>query len=336
MLFPGQGSQYVGMLRELACLFPRMQAALAGMNEAARSRCHRRARLRPDLSARGVRRRGRQAREDALRDTRFAQPAIGAVSLGLLGILEDFGVRADLVGGHSFGELTALRAAGRIDDAGAGACSPSAAARSWPSAPAEGSGAMLAAFAPLEEVASVIREHALDLVDRQQERPPAVRPVGPGRGDRAQPHASWRIAGITTRVVPVSAAFHSRFVAAAREPFRRALDAVAMAPVDDPRLRQRDGRALPRRPRRCPRPAGRPARPAGRVRRPGRGDVPDGSADIPRSRPRRQAHRPGPIDPRGPRPPRRRRRCLARVRRQRRTTWPARSQPWLRWGMLLT
>src|SRR5262249_32316465 len=31
LLFPGQGSQYVGMFRELACLFPRMQAALAGM-----------------------------------------------------------------------------------------------------------------------------------------------------------------------------------------------------------------------------------------------------------------------------------------------------------------
>ena len=34
MLFPGQGSQYVGMLRELACQFPRMQAALARANEA--------------------------------------------------------------------------------------------------------------------------------------------------------------------------------------------------------------------------------------------------------------------------------------------------------------
>ncbi len=33
MLFPGQGSQYVGMLRELACRFPRMQAALAVANE---------------------------------------------------------------------------------------------------------------------------------------------------------------------------------------------------------------------------------------------------------------------------------------------------------------
>ena len=36
MLFPGQGSQYVGMLRELACRFPRMQAALALANDVSR------------------------------------------------------------------------------------------------------------------------------------------------------------------------------------------------------------------------------------------------------------------------------------------------------------
>ena len=41
MLFPGQGSQYVGMLRELACQFPQMQAALALVNQAAGQPTHR-------------------------------------------------------------------------------------------------------------------------------------------------------------------------------------------------------------------------------------------------------------------------------------------------------
>ena len=59
----------------------------------------------------------RREQEQVLRDTRIAQAAIGAVSLGLLEILEDFGIRPELVGGHSFGELVALRAARRLDNA---------------------------------------------------------------------------------------------------------------------------------------------------------------------------------------------------------------------------
>ena len=35
MLFPGQGSQYVGMLRDLACRFPMLHAALAEANSVA-------------------------------------------------------------------------------------------------------------------------------------------------------------------------------------------------------------------------------------------------------------------------------------------------------------
>ena len=60
----------------------------------------------------------------ALRDTRIAQPAIGAVSLGLLAILEDFGLRPEIVGGHSFGELVAL--------ASRGADSMTRRSRCWP------------------------------------------------------------------------------------------------------------------------------------------------------------------------------------------------------------
>ena len=43
-----------------------------------------------------------------------AQPAIAAVSLGYLRVLRVLGLRPDAVAGHSFGELTALAAAGRF------------------------------------------------------------------------------------------------------------------------------------------------------------------------------------------------------------------------------
>ena len=106
MLFPGQGSQYVGMLRDLACRFPRMQQSTRWLT---RSPSHGNRRSQTDLpSTRRLPIERGSSRSEAPRDTRIAQPAIGAVSLGLLAILEDFGIRPELVGGHSFGELTAL------------------------------------------------------------------------------------------------------------------------------------------------------------------------------------------------------------------------------------
>ena len=156
MLFPGQGSQYVGMLRELACRFPRCKRPSLRRT---RSRDEARAAaVGSDLSCRRPSTRpARGTRTLALRDTRFAQPAIGAVSLGLLRILEDFGVRPDLVGRSQFRRADGARAAGRIDDR-RWRDSRSVAARSWRVAPHEGGdGAMLAVFAPLEQVARPAR-----------------------------------------------------------------------------------------------------------------------------------------------------------------------------------
>ena len=77
-LFPGQGSQYVGMLRDLACQFPSMRASLeladAGDSENRLSDL-----IYPHPAFDDD---ARQLQEDVLRDTRNAHPGIGAVSLG--------------------------------------------------------------------------------------------------------------------------------------------------------------------------------------------------------------------------------------------------------------
>jgi acyl transferase domain-containing protein/NAD(P)-dependent dehydrogenase (short-subunit alcohol dehydrogenase family) len=224
MLFPGQGAQYLGMLRELACRFPRMQETLSRMNDAAgdqAGRCSDRIYPPPAFDETV-----RAAAELALRDTRIAQPAIGAVSLGLLRILDDFGVRAELVGGHSFGELTALCAAGRIDDAALAMLAQRRGALMARCA-ARGAGAMLAVFAAPDEVAAMAREHSLDLVVANKNAPrQCVLSGAAGEVERFRRLLQDR--RITTSPIPVSAAFHSRFVASAAEPFRRTLEAVAL------------------------------------------------------------------------------------------------------------
>ena len=112
VLFPGQGSQYIGMLRDLACSFPIVHQTLA------------RATTSEPIDGQSLGDwiyphpsfddQSRHQAERSLRSTQIAQPAIGAVSLGAYHLLEDFDVQPDAVAGHSFGELTALCVAGRI------------------------------------------------------------------------------------------------------------------------------------------------------------------------------------------------------------------------------
>ncbi len=192
-LFPGQGSQFVGMLRELACQFPRMQSAIAAMDgQMERAGDSRRAsdRIYPPSAFDD---RTREEQEAALRDTRFAQPALGAISLGLLGMLEDFGVRPELVGGHSFGELTALRAAGWIDDETLLRLA-SIRGSLMADCGSAGTGGMLAVYASVEQIEPAIREHGLDLVIANRNAPGSAC----SRAQRSRSTAvdsSWRLAG---------------------------------------------------------------------------------------------------------------------------------------------
>ncbi|WP_435010544.1 type I polyketide synthase [Tundrisphaera lichenicola] len=112
-LFPGQGSQSVGMLGELAVAFFEICQAFddfdTALNRAGRSK------VGPLIfPPGGFDQDFRERAETALKATEAAQPALGAASVGLLRLLKALGVEADLVGGHSYGELVALHAAGSI------------------------------------------------------------------------------------------------------------------------------------------------------------------------------------------------------------------------------
>jgi len=99
--FPGQGSQAVGMGKDLAEAFPEARAVFAEVDEA----------LSQKLSQIMF-----EGPDETLRLTANAQPALMAVSLAVVRVLESRGVRvadkAAYVAGHSLGEYSALCAAG--------------------------------------------------------------------------------------------------------------------------------------------------------------------------------------------------------------------------------
>ena len=117
-LFPGQGSQAVGMGRELAMAFEVARqtwddhAGIEFGDHGQRSTIHRMV-FPPSVYTDEA----RAAQTARLTATEWAQPALGLASLATLRLLRHLGVDGDVFGGHSFGEVTALHAGGAIDAA---------------------------------------------------------------------------------------------------------------------------------------------------------------------------------------------------------------------------
>ncbi|MFL5244313.1 MAG: SDR family NAD(P)-dependent oxidoreductase [Gemmataceae bacterium] len=232
MLFPGQGSQYVGMMRDLACSFPQMLNSLADSDAAFTSIMEKAPAPRLSNYVHPHSIFGDEDllhAEEALRNTSVAQPALAAISRGTLGVLQHFGIQPDATAGHSFGELVALFAAGWYE---AEALQILSTVRGQAMAKQSGNrGAMLAVSASLAKVEELVRVEKLNLVIANKNGPNQYVLSGATKEiDRAL--AILNCHGISGKQLPVSAAFHSPLVAAAQGEFRKALETIHLAPSD--------------------------------------------------------------------------------------------------------
>ncbi|MEQ8290406.1 MAG: SDR family NAD(P)-dependent oxidoreductase [Gammaproteobacteria bacterium] len=219
-LFPGQGSQYVGMLRDLACQFPECFHLLQRADEDFADANAGQSLTDVIYPIPVFSTEDRKRQEETLRQTQHAQPAIGAVSAGCFHVLGHFDVKPDIAIGHSYGELTALHVAGFYDETAFHTLSR---LRGKLMGQGEGDrGAMLAVVADIDRVRTLLDKHNIKLVIANHNSPEQV--VLSGASEQVE--AFNEIAAtekLRTVRLPVAAAFHSEFVADAAKPFARAV-----------------------------------------------------------------------------------------------------------------
>ncbi len=246
-LFPGQGSQYVNMGRELVCVFPEAFAFLEKADAIFQTKCGGRPLTRFIYPSPSMGLQEKRAQESELRQTEIAQPAIGSISMAMTRVLEKFGVYPDACCGHSYGELTALAAAGWILEEDLlslsitrGKCMSDAGKRNGGDA-----GTMIVVLGALDELSEKLKEADIPVVLANRNSPSQGVLSGPAEAiKKAETQcAKW---GFSTGRLPVSAAFHSDIMSHARKPFSDQLSRIDISPTDRTVYSNVSGNAYPK------------------------------------------------------------------------------------------
>lgn len=221
-LFPGQGSQYLEMGKELAINFPILRQTYHRMDTILTQDG-----LQPisdvvfpvpvfDQSQ-------RDSQIQQLQRTNYAQPAIGVLSVGLYKILQAAGFKPDFVAGHSFGELTALWAAGVLSEEDYFSLVK---IRGQVMAMPQDvdAGAMLAVTGDVSQIDAVVKDYPTVAIANVNSNRQIV--LSGDRKALAELQPRLKEQGYSVAALPVAAAFHTPMVAQAQESFAQAIESV--------------------------------------------------------------------------------------------------------------
>jgi acyl transferase domain-containing protein len=229
-LFSGQGSQYVNMGADLLMQY---DAALNPWNKVSTMKLDTSRRLNEIVYPIPVFTDDeKQAQMDLLVDTKWAQPAIGTLALSHLNLLNLLKVKPSVVGGHSYGEVAALYAAGIIKSQ-EDLINISRIRGELMAAASKEKGAMTAVLASSKEVEEVLKNSKSTVVIANINSPRQT--VITGTTDAiAKIEKELENAGIRFMRLNVSTAFHSELVASSAIVFEEYLKKISFGKPNIP------------------------------------------------------------------------------------------------------
>ena len=241
-MYPGQGSQYVGMTLDLSRRYGIIskiwEEADTTMVDILEGETLSSFVLRDNLSKQEM-----EEAEEFLKQTEYTQPAMLTADLAIERLLNQHGVNPDMVAGHSLGEYAALMVSGIL---GFHDALTAAAARGTEmgSVEVEDCGIMASITAPYESV-----EAGLEQVDgyviAANKNSPMMTVIAGETEPMKQAMQMFEDAGATVIRLQTSHAFHSRIVAPANEPLHRFLDGLEISLPEIPVTANVDGSFYP-------------------------------------------------------------------------------------------
>ncbi|MBT7988107.1 MAG: acyltransferase domain-containing protein [Euryarchaeota archaeon] len=220
-MYPGQGSQYVGMTYDLNKRYTSVQKVWEKsdetMVEVLEGETLSSFVLRSNLSKQEL-----IESEHKLKQTEYTQPAMLTADLAIERLLNAHGQTPDMVAGHSLGEYAALMSSGILNMDGALRAS-AARGTEMGSVQIDDKGLMASVTAPYGEVEKVLNTADGYVIAANKNSPKMTVIAGESEAVKAV-MSTFEAKGFSTTQLATSHAFHSRIVAPANEPLRRFLE----------------------------------------------------------------------------------------------------------------